>query len=49
MKCIDFDKAVRALDKPEAFAEGYDSGDHLHPSDLAYRKMAEVVPNELLW
>lgn len=47
--CIDFDKAVRALDKPEAFAEGYDSGDHLHPSDLAYRKMAEVVPNELLW
>lgn len=47
--CIDFDKAVRALDKPEAFAEGYDSGDHLHPSDLAYRKMAEVVPDALLW
>ena len=31
--CIDFDKAVRAVEHPEAFAEGFDSGDHLHPSE----------------
>ena len=47
--CIDFDKAVRNEQMPEAFAEGCDSGDHLHPSNLAYQKMADVVPSEILW
>lgn len=46
--CVDFDKAVRNPDKPEAFAPGFDSGDHLHPSEAAYKAMAECVPVELL-
>lgn len=46
--CIDFDAALRDEAVPAAFREGYDSGDHLHPSSLAYRKMAECVPMELL-
>lgn len=45
---IDFDKAVRDQNKPEAFAPGFDSGDHLHPSETAYEQMAKAVPKELL-
>ena len=39
--CIDFDKRIRSKDNPSAFADGYDSGDHLHPSELAYEAMAD--------
>lgn len=46
--CIDFDLAVRDPKKPEAFAPGFDSGDHLHPSKAAYACMAEAVPEFLL-
>ena len=46
--CVDFDKAVRNPEKPEAFADGFDSGDHLHPSEPAYKSMAETVPECLL-
>lgn len=46
--CVDFDKAVRDEAHPEAFAPGYDSGDHLHPSEQAYEVMAEAVPECLL-
>ena len=46
--CVDFDKAVRGHDDPKAFAGGFDSGDHLHPSALAYKAMAESVPEALL-
>lgn len=46
--CIDFDAALRDTQKPEAFAEGFDSGDHLHPSDTAYKQMAQTVPREIL-
>lgn len=42
--CIDFDKAVRDQNKPEAFKCGFDSGDHLHPSEDAYEAMAYAVP-----
>ena len=45
--CVDFDKAVRNPQKPEAFADGFDSGDHLHPSEAAYKAMAEAVPESL--
>lgn len=45
---IDFDKAVRDTENPAAFAQGFDSGDHLHPSDKAYQKMAQTVPETLL-
>lgn len=38
--CIDFDKAVRDEKNQAAFAPGYDSGDHLHPSEKAYEAMA---------
>lgn len=38
---IDFDRAVCDPCDPAAFAEGYDSGDHLHPSIKAYERMAE--------
>ena len=40
---IDFDKALRDKRNPAAFAQGYDSGDHLHPSEEAYEKMAELA------
>lgn len=46
--CIDFDEAVKNPQKPEAFAEGFDSGDHLHPSEKAYQAMADCIPEELL-
>jgi len=46
--CIDFDLAVRDPMRPTAFANGYDSGDHLHPSNAAYKRMAQEIPAELL-
>ncbi len=46
--CVDFDKAVRDEKCTERFALGYDSGDHLHPSETAYEAMAYAVPEELL-
>lgn len=45
---IDFDMAVRDRENPAAFAEGFDSGDHLHPSDMAYQRMAEAVPDNII-
>lgn len=41
--CIDFDLALRGEDNPSAFREGFDSGDHLHPSSKAYKAMAECA------
>ena len=32
----------------DVFAPGFDSGDHLHPSEKAYDAMAGAVPAELL-
>ncbi len=46
--CIDFDKAVRDPDRPTRFLPEYDSGDHLHPSKAGYKRMADIVPAELL-
>lgn len=46
--CVDFDRAICDPEHPEAFAPGYDSGDHLHPSESAYKRMADEVPAELL-
>lgn len=46
--CVDFDKAVRDEADPSSFRKGFDSGDHLHPSEAAYEAMAEAVPEELL-
>lgn len=41
--CIDFDLAVRDTKNPKAFAQGFDSGDHLHPSEAAYKAMAHAA------
>jgi lysophospholipase L1-like esterase len=46
--CIDFDRAVCDPEHPAAFGEGYDSGDHLHPSQAAYARMAQEVPEAIL-
>lgn len=46
--CIDFEKAVRSESNAAAFKEGYDSGDHLHPSEEAYKKMAELAFAEIV-
>ncbi len=45
---VDFDEAIRDKDMPEKFGEGFDSGDHLHPSEAAYKAMAEAVPEKWL-
>ncbi|MER7174012.1 SGNH/GDSL hydrolase family protein [Streptomyces mesophilus] len=39
---VDFDRALRDPYAPDRLREPYDSGDHLHPSDAGYRKMAEA-------
>lgn len=43
---VDFEETVRDENHPEAFAEGNDSGDHLHPSEKAYEIMAGAIPAE---
>lgn len=45
---IDFDRALCDSTNPAAFAQEYDSGDHLHPSEKAYARMAAEVPEILL-
>ena len=44
----DFDKAVADSVDSRKFADGFDSGDHLHPSEAAYEAMAECIPEEYL-
>ncbi|MHC3470501.1 SGNH/GDSL hydrolase family protein [Streptomyces sp. 7R007] len=45
---VDFDKALRDPYNPRRLRADYDSGDHLHPSDKGYRRMAEVLdPDDL--
>lgn len=40
---VDFDAALRDPADPARLWPGYDSGDHLHPSDNGYRAMADTV------
>nr|WSY54586.1 SGNH/GDSL hydrolase family protein [Streptomyces sp. NBC_00886] len=40
---VDFDTALRDPYAPRRLASEYDCGDHLHPSDRGYRKMAGVI------
>ena len=44
---IDFDRALQSATDAAAFAEGYDSGGHLHPSEAAYKAMAELAFKEI--
>jgi len=46
--CIDFDKALQDPQNPNHFRPEYDSGDHLHPSSLGYKRMAQEIPAQLL-
>ncbi|MFF2365827.1 SGNH/GDSL hydrolase family protein [Streptomyces sp. NPDC058122] len=39
---VDFDAALRDPYDPRRLRTDYDSGDHLHPSDEGFRRMAEV-------
>ncbi|WP_255953073.1 SGNH/GDSL hydrolase family protein [Streptomyces odontomachi] len=39
---VDFDRALRDPYNPRKLRPQYDSGDHLHPSDAGYFKMADV-------
>lgn len=43
MGCIDFDSVVRDEGDARRFADGFDSGDHLHPSKNAYKAMAKAA------
>ena len=40
---VDFDHALRDPDHPTRMLPIYDCGDHLHPSDLGYRKMGDAI------
>jgi len=44
---IDFDAAMRDPAHPENLRAGFDSGDHLHPSDPGYAEMAQAIPLQL--
>ena len=41
---IDFDAAMRDPARPTRLLPAYDSGDHLHPNDAGYQRMATIVP-----
>ncbi|MCX4908372.1 SGNH/GDSL hydrolase family protein [Streptomyces sp. NBC_00878] len=43
---VDFDKALRDPYNPRRLRSDYDSGDHLHPSDKGYERMAEILDLE---
>lgn len=41
---IDFDQSLRDPDHPARLLATFDSGDHLHPNDAGYQRMANLVP-----
>lgn len=41
---IDFDKIMADPAHPSHLRSDYDSGDHLHPSPVGYRAMADAIP-----
>ncbi len=45
---FDFDAAVRDPSHPAKFRDGYQSGDHLHPSAAGYVAMAQAIDLALL-
>jgi len=40
---IDFDAAMRDPKQPSRLNPAYDSGDHIHPNDRGYQRMADAV------
>ncbi|OIJ67621.1 SGNH/GDSL hydrolase family protein [Streptomyces mangrovisoli] len=45
---VDFDKALRDPYDPRRLRSDYDSGDHLHPSDAGFRRMAQSFDLRML-
>ncbi|MFG3304147.1 SGNH/GDSL hydrolase family protein [Streptomyces wuyuanensis] len=45
---VDFDRALRDPYAPERLHPAYDSGDHLHPNDAGYERMAAGVDLSVL-
>ncbi|MET7611362.1 SGNH/GDSL hydrolase family protein [Streptomyces seoulensis] len=45
---VDFDRALKDPRDPHRMLPRYDSGDHLHPSDLGFHTMAETLNLSLL-
>lgn len=45
---IDFDLAMRQEKEPDCLIPEYDSGDHLHPGAAGHKKMATIIPEEIL-
>ena len=45
---IDFDKVMQNPSEPNRLNGEYDSGDHLHPGEVGHKKMAMIVPKEIL-
>jgi lysophospholipase L1-like esterase len=41
---IDFESAIKDPARADVMNPAYDSGDHLHPSEVGYRAMAEAIP-----
>jgi lysophospholipase L1-like esterase len=41
---IDFDVLLRDPNRPTRLLPAWDSGDHLHPNDAGYQRMANAVP-----
>jgi lysophospholipase L1-like esterase len=40
---VDFDQGVRDPEHPARMLPIYDCGDHLHPSDLGYNRMGDII------
>ncbi|MGI8802404.1 MAG: GDSL-type esterase/lipase family protein [Solirubrobacteraceae bacterium] len=42
-RVVDFDAALRGRAQPNVLDPAFDSGDHVHPSDAGYSRMADAV------